>query len=88
MMHDWTGANLDLEQTPTAEPDAVSGNVSDCYICGRNFNALAKILRECVVKLEHSYVLDDKKSKRRIAYFMSVCVWCYNAHCKSPERQR
>ena len=89
MMHDWTGTDL-LEQTPSSEPDVTTGNTSSCYICGYSFTDLVKLrgLRECVVKLEHTYRSKEKHRDRLIHYFISVCVWCYNAHCKDSDHKR
>lgn len=86
MMHNWTGMPLgSLEQTPSMdEPDEVTGNVTDCYICGRNFGLLAKIVRECCIKLEHRY----KRGDRLIAYFISVCIWCHAAYLKDQALKR
>lgn len=81
---DFTGQNLDLETTPASEdPDVVSGNVADCYICGKNFGQLAKFVRECVVKLEYNHRDGDG---RLHSYAIAVCIWCHSSHILSSQR--
>lgn len=82
---DFTGQELGLETTPTSEdPDVVSGNVADCYICGRNFVQLSKAVRECVVKLEHSH---RDENGRLHSYAIALCIWCHSSHILSSQRR-
>jgi len=66
------------EETPEP-PDSISGNQGSCYICSRD---LTKLGEDFKVRKDYSYVRKAEKAgelPRRIAYFISLCIWCdYN----------